>query len=90
MNSDPELDDEIIASLVAGVGERDVASRLGCSLGTVRSVVDARMARFDPETVRGESVATLNELERLLKARGGDKALLRQIRRQRAQLTPTT
>ena len=64
-----DLDAAIIAALVSGEGEREVAARLGCGVAMVRPAVDRRMARFDPETVRASALEMLGELEQVLKAR---------------------
>jgi hypothetical protein len=39
-----DLDGEIVAALVSGLGERAVCLRLGCTIGRVRAVFDERRA----------------------------------------------
>jgi hypothetical protein len=39
-----DLDTEVVALRVSGVGEREICIRLGCTLGRVRAALDQRRA----------------------------------------------
>jgi hypothetical protein len=92
-----DLDGEIVAGLVSGLGGREVCHRLGSTMGRVRAALDERRAwMLPPARMRAEALATLDALERAWIARSGvtnvtpeSRALLAKIHRQRARLLET-
>ena len=83
-----DLDAKIVAARVSGVSEGEICDRFGCTMERARAVLDASAERMlTPENVQRmliESLGTFGAIQRTLAAKG-DKALVRQCRRQRAR-----